>query len=109
MKAISPRICSIILLVVAMLALSGVAATVDALVHADDAIACCDNDSNDKGSGSGPCSVPDCLCAFCLTIEFAALPTISSATAAAVDFNPHQQLFPPAEFISAIDYPPEIF
>lgn len=121
MKTILPRIsytriCSIVLLLVAMLTLSGIAATAGALVLAEAGSACCDNDADrkhsgsDSGSNSGsvPCSVPDCACAFCLTIDLPALPTVSRVPATLVlSFTPQQRVFPLSEFISSIDYPPE--
>jgi len=102
---ILPRISSVILLVAAMLALSGIVATAVALAHAEDAVACCDNDSQEKDSA--PCSVPDCPCASCLSIEFVAPPAFAGGAAAGADFSPHRQLFFLSEFICSIDYPPE--
>lgn len=107
MKVISLRILSTMLLVVAVLSLSGIVTTVEALVHAGDA-ACCNNDSPDKESGATPCPVPDCPCAFCLTIDAAYPPTVSRTTVGAVSFNPHQQRFPVSDFINLIEYPPEV-
>jgi hypothetical protein len=102
------RIGSIILLVLAILVLSGIVDTAEAMVHADDASACCGNGSNEKESGPGPCSVPDCTCASCLTIDFPAFPTVSRAEAALIiSFNPHRQIFHLSEFIRCIEYPPE--
>jgi hypothetical protein len=102
------RIGSIILLVLAILVLSGIVDTAEAMVHADDASACCGNGSNEKESGAGPCSVPDCTCASCLTIDFPAFPTVSRAEAALIiSFNPHRQIFHLSEFIRCIEYPPE--
>lgn len=106
MKAISSRICSIILLVAAVLALSGIAGTAEALLHAGEGVACCESDSH--GNDSGTCTISYCSCAFCLTIDFVVSPTVSRVTAAADAFNPHRPLFAFSEFINSIDYPPEM-
>lgn len=104
---ISLRILSLVLLVVAVLSLSGIVATAEALVHAGEAAACCDDDSKKQGPETDPCSVPDCPCAFCLTIDVAHPPTVSRATVGTVNFKPGQQRLPLSEFINLIEYPPE--
>lgn len=107
MQAISPRIFSVILLVVAVLALSGIASTAGALVHADEAVACCNDDHDAGDSGSAPCSAPDCNCALCMAIDFVQLLSVSGATPALLAFTTLKLPFPPLEFVSPIDYPPE--
>lgn len=107
MKAISLRILSLVLLVVAVLSLSGIVTTAEVLAHAGEAAPCCDKDSRNKGPETDPCSVPDCPCAFCLTIDVATPPTVSRTTVGTVNFKPGQQRLPLSEFFSPIEYPPE--
>jgi hypothetical protein len=98
---------SIMLLGVAILALSGIVTTAGALVQATDAVACCANEKNDKDSAGEPCSVPDCHCASCLTIDLLPHPTIARTTVGVCAFSSRQVRFPLSEFMNTIDYPPE--
>ncbi|SNB46242.1 hypothetical protein [Geobacter sp. DSM 9736] len=107
MKEISPRIGPIIMLLVAILALSGIAATAETLADANDRIGCCDTGSDSDESGSRPCSLPDCPCASCLTVDHDPPRTLNVTASAVTAFHPRQQLFPPSEFICSIDHPPE--
>jgi hypothetical protein len=106
-KFISPRIGSIILLLVALLSLSGIAAAAEALVQGDVASFCCSSDQ-EKESETGPCPVSDCVCASCLTISFSGIPSVTKIpVTVVVSFIRHQQMFPLSEFFRSIDYPPE--
>jgi hypothetical protein len=101
------RITTIVLLVVAMLSLSGIVATAELLAHAGEDIACCGSSTPEKDSD--PCSVPDCPCPLCLSLDLVALPAFLKVSPAGADLSPHLQLLFLSEFISSIDYPPEIF
>jgi len=101
------RITTIVLLVVAILSLSGIVATAELLAHAGEVIDCCDSSTPEKDSD--PCSVPDCPCPLCLSLDLVALPAFLKVSSAGADLTPHLQLFFLSEFISSIDYPPEIF
>lgn len=101
------RITAIVLLVVAILSLSGIVAAAELLAHAGEDIACCDSGTQEKDSD--PCSVPDCPCPLCLSIDLVTLPAFLEVSPAVADLNPHLQFYFLSEFISSIDYPPEIF
>jgi len=100
------RITSIVLLVAAILSLSGIVATAELLLaHAGQEIDCCDSGMPEKDSD--PCSVPDCPCPLCLSLDLVALPAFLAVSPAGADLDSHPQLLFLSEFISSIDYPPE--
>lgn len=99
------RITTIMLLVVAILSLSGISATAELLAHAGEAVDCCDHGTPEKDSV--PCSVPDCPCPLCLSLDLVALPAFLKVSPTRADLGHHLQLFILSEFISSIDYPPE--
>lgn len=102
------RTISLVLLLVALLTLSGLTTAAAALVHADTATACCDKERNDGQTGAVPCSAPDCSCISCMTIDLVDSPTIHRAPLGeALHFTPAQR-FHLSEYLSSIDYPPEI-
>ena len=99
---------SLILLLVALLTLSGLTTTAAALVQADTATACCDKERNDGQTGTDPCSAPDCSCLSCMTIDLVDSPTIRRfSVGEALHCTPLQR-FHLSEYVSSIDYPPEI-
>lgn len=100
------RITAIVLLVVAILSLSGIVAVAELLAHAGEDIVCCDSGTQEKDSD--PCSVPDCPCPLCLSLDLVALPAFLKVSSTGTGPSPHLQLYFLSEFISSIDYPPEI-
>lgn len=104
---IGVRIVTIVFLVVAILSLSGIVASAELLALAGESSDCCDKSTPEQDSA--PCSVPDCPCPLCLSLDLITLPVFLKVSPAGADLSPRLQLYFLSEFISSIDYPPEIF
>jgi hypothetical protein len=69
---------------------------------------CCNNSESNGHTDTDPCSTPVCSCVFCMDNYLVISHPISSTSLGKVYCHSDQQSFQLPEFISSIDYPPEI-
>lgn len=102
------RILSLVILLSTFIAVSGIAATADTLLHENRADVCCDIDDREQSDGARPCSTPDCACPSCMSaavltdsayIIYRLLPVESHLAA------PRRCSL--QDYIVVIEYPPE--
>ncbi|AID57971.1 hypothetical protein Geob_3847 [Geotalea daltonii FRC-32] len=108
MHAFFLRIVSSILLLVAIISFSGIAATAAVFAGSTAGNACCDHEKGTDPAETVPCSVPDCPCPSCMA---AALPHhapshLSQPLFPFSHLTPAQRMHLPG-FGRSIDYPPE--
>lgn len=108
------RIIATLLLVIAILSLSGLTATAASFADAGSISSCCDSDCDDDTRNdetqkkSGPCSTPDCPCFSCISMVMAAPFALRYfSTVETIAFIPTRN-YQLSEYIVSIDYPPEI-
>ena len=106
------RIIATLMLVIAILSMSGVTATAACFADAQSISSCCDSDCDsappkDTPEQSGPCSALDCPCFSCISMVMAAPFVLRYfITVKTIDFIP-SPYFQLSEYIPSIDYPPE--
>lgn len=103
-----PQAFSLVLLVIALICFSGAPTTAAALVKAEAATSCCDRDAPAGQPAGDPCSAPDCPCASCTAVDLAGSPADLSLPAATPSLFASTEHVYKAEFISPIEYPPEL-
>ncbi|GFO63583.1 hypothetical protein GMPD_15020 [Geomonas paludis] len=97
---------AILLLVVALVTLSGITATASAMIGAAATHSCCDSD-NGAPAAPAPCSSPDCSCFSCIALMvYPALTPQRDGGAVPLTLTP-QRLHPLSTYVRSIDYPPE--
>ena len=101
------RIIALIMLIIALLSMSGLTATASALVHADAAPVCCDKEKGDSEKNNLPCPVPDCQCASCMAAELLMMPPVRRTSLESAIRYPSQHRQDLSAYFSSIDYPPE--
>lgn len=95
-----------LLLVVALLTLSGLTATASIVTGTAAAHSCCDAD-HDAPAAPAPCSSPDCTCFSCISIMV--YPSLTPRRDGLAELLPlttpkrHQS----SAYVRSIDYPPE--
>lgn len=106
MRPLPFRIFSIIVLILALVVLSGLASTVSAAVTATVTDSCCDHPRTDTHPEL-PCPECDCPCASCLSCE--TVEPFSASIQARETVSPSVFLsnLHPNPFANPIDYPPE--
>lgn len=103
------RIIATLLLVIAILSLSGLTSTAASFADLQSLSSCCDTDCDDESpEKSGPCSTPDCPCFSCISMVMAAPFALRyCSTVETIAFIPTREC-QLSEYIPSIDYPPEI-
>jgi hypothetical protein len=108
MKLSSFKIIFIIQLFGAMVILSILPSKVSAWINVGAEDLCCNNKESDGQTDNDPCPTPVCSCAFCMT-NYVVFPHPNFLTSLRKIYRDRdQQSFQLPEFISSIDYPPEI-
>ena len=100
------RIIASLLLVVALLTLSGLTSTAGTLLQAATANSCCDSGCDDPPA-AGPCSTPDCPCFSCISMII--YPSLTIERTCMVQLLPHitPQRYQLSAYARSIEYPPE--
>lgn len=106
MRPPSFRLFSIIVLVLALVVLSGLASTVSAAVTASVSDSCCDHKQTDTHP-EVPCPDLDCPCVSCLSCETVEQFSASLQTRETVSLHVFLSKLHPNSFANPIDYPPE--
>ncbi len=103
------RILSFIMFVAVFFAVSGIVSTAHALIGDDAAEICCDIEKKDRSGSSAPCSTPECNCISCLS---AIVVPVIQHIVQPVSIGPCYQMsllhLHASDYISTIEYPPEI-
>jgi hypothetical protein len=100
------RITAALLLVVALLTLSGLTATASSLIGAAAPHSCCDSD-RDAPAAPLPCSSPDCTCFSCISMLVS--PPFAPQRDGLVELLPlvTPKRHSSSAYVRSIDYPPE--
>lgn len=106
MKKRPLRITAALLLVVALLTLSGLTATASAMIGAASSHSCCDSDPS-APPAPAPCSSPDCTCFSC--ISMIVCPSLTPQRDGEAELHPLTvpKRLSSSAYVRSIDYPPE--
>lgn len=107
MNVLPVRIVFFIMLLISLLSLSGLTATASAMIHAEAATACCDQEGDESEKGALPCQLPDCSCLSCMAIELVTLTNLPGTTLIETFYHVAAQQLHLSTYISSIEYPPE--
>lgn len=107
MKSVAQRALALLILILVLVTLTGVAAAAKSLVSEGHANACCGQTIPADQQESSPCAA-ECSCSTCLTLLHPPVPQLQLPFALPrVGINALPNLHH-SNFVSSIDYPPEI-
>lgn len=106
-KSAPIRIIAGLLLVIAILSLSGLPSMAATWIDAQHVSSCCDSDCDGESpKESAPCSAPDCPCFSCVSMLISAQFTLLHFSTVEVIASLPTRSFHLSEYIASIDHPP---